>query len=37
MKNNWKKMMVVIFSAMLILAACGDGEGKEKKDIFEEI
>ncbi len=29
MGNNWIKMMIVIFSAVLLLAACGDGEKKE--------
>ncbi|MFF2753674.1 ABC transporter substrate-binding protein [Psychrobacillus sp. NPDC058041] len=28
MKNTWKKMMAVIFSTTLILAACGDGGEK---------
>ncbi|WP_391205348.1 ABC transporter substrate-binding protein [Psychrobacillus sp. L4] len=28
MKNSWKKMMAVIFSTTLILAACGDGGEK---------
>ncbi|QUW22032.1 ABC transporter substrate-binding protein [Sporosarcina sp. Marseille-Q4063] len=26
MKNNWKKMMVALFSVVLILSACGEGE-----------
>lgn len=29
MGNNWIKMMIFIFSAVLLLAACGDGEKKE--------
>jgi putative tryptophan/tyrosine transport system substrate-binding protein len=29
MKNGWKKMLAVIFSTTLVLAACGDGEGKD--------
>ena len=32
MKNNWKKIMVVLFSVVLVLSACGEGEktGNEK-------
>ena len=29
MKNGWKKMLAVIFSSTLILAACSDGGEKE--------
>ncbi|MEK4486031.1 ABC transporter substrate-binding protein [Psychrobacillus sp. FSL H8-0484] len=29
MKNRWKKMLAVIFSTTLVLAACGDGGDKE--------
>lgn len=29
MKNNWKKMMITIFSAVLILSACGQSGGKK--------
>ncbi len=29
MGKNWIKMMIFIFSAVLLLAACGDGEKKE--------
>ncbi|KAA0966219.1 ABC transporter substrate-binding protein [Sporosarcina sp. ANT_H38] len=32
MKNGWRKMLAVIFSTTLLLAACGDGgEGQEKE------
>ena len=31
MKKGWKKMLAVIFSAVLLLAACGDGEVKDKQ------
>ena len=38
MKKDWRKMLAVIFSTTLILAACGNsGEVKEKGNIFEEI
>ena len=30
MKNGWKKMLAVIFSTTLILAACGGGDGEVK-------
>ncbi len=35
MKNGWKKMLAVIFSAALLLAACGIAG--DKGNILEEI
>ena len=32
MKNKWMKMATVIFSAVLLLAACGDGEKNESSN-----
>jgi putative tryptophan/tyrosine transport system substrate-binding protein len=30
MKNNWKKMLVALFSVVLVLSACGEGEKTEE-------
>ena len=31
MKNNWKKVIMIVFSALLVLSACGDSGGKKQE------
>ena len=31
MKNNWKKVLMIVFSTLLILSACGENEGEKQE------